>query len=446
MKELYRLFLKSKGVNKDSRTVGAGELFWALRGESFDGNLYAEEAIERGAIGAVVDADSKIGKRAVENPEQYPEIFPVDDTLKALQDMGRYHRSKYNIPVIALTGTNGKTTTKELIRSGLATKYRVLATEGNLNNHIGVPLTLLQIDERTEIAVIEMGASAPKEIAALTAIALPNYGLITNVGKAHLLGFGSFAGVKRTKGELYDYLQLKGDTAFYNADNKELREMIEMRPDLKTIPYGVNYSGVEIMTATPDNPYLRLIMPSQKGDKIMISTQMVGDYNAENVMAALAVATHFGVEIEEAVKAIEDYLPQNKRSQLKEGKNGNLLVIDTYNANPVSMRLSLSNFDSIPFKNKVLILGDMRELGEDSLQEHVDILRFALKLGAERVILVGAEFKNAATSLEMEQERGDLELFPNIETLIEEFARNPLANKTIFIKGSNGIGLFKLDL
>lgn len=446
MERLYEVFLKSKGVNKDSRSIGEGEIFWALRGDNFDGNLYAQDALDKGAIGAVVDIDSKIGKRALENPGQYSLVFPVDDTLKTLQDMARYHRSKFHIPVIALTGTNGKTTTKELIRSVLETKYRVLATEGNLNNHIGVPLTLLKMSEKTEIAVIEMGASAPGEITTLVNIALPDWGLVTNVGKAHLLGFGSFLGVKKTKGELYDYLQLKGETAFYNADNKELTAMIEARPDLKTIPYGVEYSGCEILPVTAEAPYLRLGFPSDTGETIIISSHMIGNYNGENVVAAIAIGTHFGVEFGEIVKAIEGYLPENKRSQLKSGKNGNLIVMDTYNANPVSMRLSLANFNSIPFKNKVLILGDMRELGEDSLQEHIDILRYVKTLEAERVLLVGTEFRHAVDSLNAAGEEIAVELFTDIDALIEEFAGNPLTNRTIFLKGSNGIGLFRLDL
>ena len=446
MKKIYDIFLESRGVNTDSRTIVPEEIFWALRGENFDGNQYAENALAKGAIAAVVDADSETGKKALAAPDQYPTIIPVDDTLKALQDMARYHRSRFRIPVLALTGTNGKTTTKELIRSVLAVKYNVLATQGNLNNHIGVPLTLLKIDNETEIAVIEMGASAPGEIAALVNIALPDYGLITNVGKAHLLGFGSLSGVKKTKGELYDYLQLKGDTAFYNIDNRELREMIGTRPDLKTIPYGFDYSGGSILRATVDNPCLRMELPDEKGEKLTISTEMVGSYNADNIMAALAIGRYFGVDFNGAVTAIENYTPENKRSQLKEGKNGNLLVIDTYNANPVSMRLSLENFDSIPFKNKVLILGDMRELGEDSLIEHIGILRYVSTLLVERIILVGTEFRTAVASLKESGEEIPAELFDNVDSLIKTLEGEPFKSKTIFLKGSNGIGLFRLDL
>lgn len=299
-------------------------------------------------------------------------------------------------------------------------------------------MTLLNINASTEIAVVEMGASAPKEIEALVNIALPTYGLITNVGKAHLLGFGSFEGVMRTKGELYDYLQRCADIAFYNIDNQHLRTMVSQRPDLRVSPYGLNYSGAEIMTVDEEHPFLRISMP----EKGVIETNLIGGYNADNVMAAIAVGDFFKVPFNKIVDVIAHYHPTNNRSELKRSYN-NLLVIDAYNANPTSMMASLKNFEATLFPHKVLILGDMRELGEDSFNEHTIVMEYASSMRVEKVIYVGAEFglhqdKGKPTIV---HEGKEVRFFASVVDLVSYLQTSPLINKTILIKGSNGIKL-----
>ena len=316
--DIYKKFLECGVVTTDSRAIKGGEMFFALKGENFDGNEYALKALEAGAAYSVVNAEGPAGD------SDDPRLIKVEDTLKTLQELARWHRSMTIVDgkpltVIALTGTNGKTTTKELIREVLSVKYRVTATEGNLNNSIGVPLTLLKINPQTQLAVVEMGASHPGDIKELVDIALPNYGLVTNVGKAHLLGFGSFEGVKSTKGELYDYLRRTSDKVFLNVDNPHLCQMASERnlqsdperPYSLILPYGLDYSGAKVLPSSPEYPYLRIDL-----DGRVIATNLVGAYNADNVMAALAVGEYFGVSREEAVKAVEAYVPSNHRSQM----------------------------------------------------------------------------------------------------------------------------------
>ena len=315
---IYNKFKECGVVTTDTRTLKGGEMFFALRGENFDGNEYALKALELGARYAVVNRSAAVAEA------DDPRLVKVDDTLKTLQELARWHRSMTFVDgkpltVIALTGTNGKTTTKELIRQVLSVKYNVTATEGNLNNSIGVPLTLLKIDSATQLAVVEMGASHPGDIKELVDIALPNYGLITNVGKAHLLGFGSFEGVKATKGELYDYLRRTADKAFINVDNPHLCQMASdrnmqhdpERVESLLIPYGLEYQGAKVLPSSEEHPFLRIEL-----DGLTINTNLVGTYNADNVMAALAVGRQFGVSFEEAVRAIEAYSPSNNRSQM----------------------------------------------------------------------------------------------------------------------------------
>ena len=309
--DIYRIFKECGAVTTDSRTLKGGELFFALKGENFDGNEYALKALEEGAAYAVVNSSSPAASA------DDSRLIRVEDTLKTLQELARWHRSMTFVDgrpltVIALTGTNGKTTTKELIREVLSVRYKVTATEGNLNNSIGVPLTLLKIDSSTRIAVVEMGASHPGDIKELVDIALPNYGLITNVGKAHLLGFGSFDGVKATKGELYDYLRRTSDKVFLNADNPHLCQMASERnlhddperPYSLVIPYGLEYQGAKVLASSAGHPYLRISL----NDGTTVNTNLVGAYNADNVMAAIAVGCHFGVGLEDAVKAVEAYV------------------------------------------------------------------------------------------------------------------------------------------
>lgn len=426
---LLEAFRSSSGVCTDSRRLFPDCMFFALKGENFDGNRFAPEALAEGAKVAVVSSDSGTEPGA----EGY---IVVDDTLEALQCLARRHRSAFRIPVIALTGTNGKTTTKELLCAVLSAKYRVTATEGNLNNHIGVPLTLLRINGDTEIAVVEMGANHPGEIASLMSIALPDYGLITNVGKAHLEGFGSFEGVKAAKGEMYDCLQRTADVAFVNSDDGILMGMVSSRPELKTVLYGVRSAGVEILPSGEDSPFLRMSF----GSGIPVSTHLVGAYNAANVMAALCVGKYFGVPESEAVEAVGRYVPKNMRSQLKRTER-NLLILDTYNANPTSMMVSLENFSCSEFGNKAVILGDMLELGNDSETEHRKVLEYLYGTDTRLNILVGKEFLRAA---EGNGHPGTL-FFRDVQEAGKWLQENHLKGYAILVKGSNGIRLPVLE-
>ena len=429
-------------MTTDSRSIKGGELFFALKGENFDGNEYALKALEAGAAYAVVNKDSAAAATADER------LIPVDDTLKALQDLARWHRSMTFVDgkpltVIALTGTNGKTTTKELIREVLSVKYKVTATEGNLNNSIGVPLTLLKINSETQLAVVEMGASHPGDIKELVDIALPNFGLITNVGKAHLLGFGSFEGVKKTKGELYDYLRRTSDKVFLNVDNPHLCSMATERhlqsdPERAyslVLPYGLEYSGAKVLPSSPEKPYLRIGLQ----DGGVIETNLVGSYNADNVMAAIAVGQQFGVSFEDACAAIAEYTPSNNRSQMTATER-NTLIVDAYNANPTSMDAALTNFSNVEAPCKIALLGDMLELGEESYDEHVAVIRKSLECGIGTLCFVGAEFGKA---LEAFPEVETIKWFVDSQTLADWLAEQNITGATVLIKGSRGTRMEK---
>lgn len=381
IKDLYSLYVDcSYRVSTDSRAISGGELFFALRGENFDGNAYAAQAISKGAEWAVVNFDC---------PGENERFIKVDDPFRFLQELAIYHRETLGIPVIGLTGTNGKTTTKELISAVLGARFDVCATEGNLNNDIGVPLSLLKMRPWTQMAVIEMGASHPDDIAKLVKVSRPNYGLITNVGKAHLQGFGSFEGVKAAKGELYHWLgSHEGSLIFLNQDDPDLVEMARPEP-CHVFGYGLHYQGAEILPATPSDPFLRIRLADGK----IVHTRLVGSYNAPNVMAALAIGEYFGVSPVSAIIAIEAYEPSNSRSQLKRS-GSNTLIIDAYNANPSSMRVALDNLEAMKGKSKLALLGDMRELGEDSLAEHIAVVNRLLGSGI-KFYLVGEEFRKA---------------------------------------------------
>ena len=435
--DLHRLFLNAKGVSKDSRDT-LDRIYFSLRGERFDGNEFALAALEQGACAAVVAADSRIAQDpSLAQLRDQEKIIVVDDPLKTLQELARFHRSRFRIPVIALTGTNGKTTTKELIRTALSAKYRVTATQGNLNNHIGVPLTLLEINQDTEIAVIEMGASAPGEIRQLTSIALPTFGLITNVGTAHILGFNSFEGVKQTKGELYDYLQRTADLAFVHMDNPHLAEMARMRPDLKIQPYGMDLAGAHIVPSSWEHPFLCLAF----SDGDTLNTQLVGHYNADNVLAALAIAAYFDVPKAAARAAIAAYQPANNRSQLVKTAN-NLLIVDAYNANPSSMKAALDSFQQMDYPNKGVILGDMRELGSVSETEHRAILQRLVSMSLKAVWLVGEEF--GKLQKEWPATTPSARFFQDVHALETHLNQCPSQEMTWLIKGSNSIGLQKI--
>ena len=389
---------ESLSISTDTRNLPAGCVFFALHGEHFDGNKFAKQALEQGAILAVID-----------NPEYaLPEgTLLVKDTLRALQDLARAWRRELGLPIIAITGTNGKTTTKELLAAVLSTKYNIHYTQGNLNNQIGVPLTLLQITRAHKLAIVEMGASHPGDIKELAEIAEPNFGLITNVGRAHLEGFGSFEGVQRTKQELYNYLLKHYGTIFRNADNPYLLRMHQNAIDTH-YRYKVKaeqlYKNFVYTTGT---------LPS--------GTHLVGEYNAENVSAAICVGACFDVSREEALEAIRQYVPTNNRSQAMETPN-NHLIVDAYNANPTSMQAAIN-----AFKGDTYILGAMRELGEYSHLEHQNIVNMLAERKAETVFLVGEEYL---------QTTSPYPVFENVELLHEYLAANPLKGKNILLKGS----------
>lgn len=438
--EIYKRFKECGSVTTDTRTLKGGELFFALKGENFDGNEYALKALEAGAAYAVVNGDAEAAK------SDDPRLIKVEDTLKTLQELARWHRSMTFVDgkplnVIALTGTNGKTTTKELIREVLSVKYRVTATEGNLNNSIGVPLTLLKIDTQTQIAVVEMGASHPGDIKELVDIALPNYGLITNVGKAHLLGFGSFEGVMKTKGELYDYLRRTSDKVFLNVDNPYLCRMANERnlqsdperPYSLVIPYGLDYQGGKVLPSDAGHPYLRIDLGGR-----LVNTRLVGSYNADNVMAALAVGSHFGISMEEAVAAIEAYVPSNNRSQMTR-TDRNTLIVDAYNANPTSMAAALDNFANVVADKKIAMLGDMLELGSDSIREHEAVIAKAASLGLDKVFFVGKEFRQAA-GVTSDPET----YFESSDQLAQWLHGHAVEGAAVLIKGSRGTRMEKV--
>ncbi len=443
--EIYKRYKECGGrVTTDTRTLKGGEMFFALKGENFDGNEYALKALDAGAKCAVVNQDS--AALAGVGDER---LIRVEDTLKTLQELARWHRSMTIVngkplTVIALTGTNGKTTTKELIREVLSVKYNVTATEGNLNNNIGVPLTLLKIDSSTELAVVEMGASHPGDIRELVDIALPNYGLVTNVGMAHLLGFGSFEGVMNTKGELYDYLRRTSDKVFVNVDNPHLCRMASERglhndperADSLVIPYGVEFSGSRVLPSDNEHPYLRV----QLADGSVLDTRLVGSYNADNVMASLAVGQYFGISAEDAVKAVESYVPSNNRSQLTKTSR-NTLIVDAYNANPSSMAVALDNLDSVVSDCKVALLGNMLELGEDSGLLHNELIDRALGLNLTLICLVGDEFLKCQ---DVYPASGSLRYFATSDELSSWLSANPPYGATVLIKGSRGSRMEKV--
>ena len=445
---IYNKFKECGVVTTDTRTLKGGEMFFALKGENFDGNEYALKALELGARYAVVNADSQVAQISGDS-----RLIKVADTLKTLQELARWHRSMvfvdgHHLPVVALTGTNGKTTTKELIRAVLSAKYHVTATEGNLNNSIGVPLTLLKVNSETQIAVVEMGASHPGDIKELVDIALPNFGLITNVGKAHLLGFGSFDGVKATKGELYDYLRRTADKAFINVDNPHLCQMASdrnmqhdpERSESLLIPYGLDYQGASVLPSSAEHPFLRIEV-----DGRVINTNLVGSYNADNVMAALAVGRHFGVSFEEAASAIEAYTPSNNRSQMTRTSR-NTLIVDAYNANPTSMEAALENFSKVSAPVKIAMLGDMLELGEDSLAEHVVVIKSVASRGFSKTFFVGKEFEAASEAVLQEGslELSGMQFFATSDQLTEHLAELHLTGATVLIKGSRGTRMEKV--
>ena len=418
IEQIYKLYSKKYLVTTDSRKIEHGSVFVALKGEHFDGNDFAYQVAEDN-VAACVIADRK-------DLPKHERLFIVDDSLTTLQDLAQYHRIKCNIPVIGITGTNGKTTTKELVSAVLSKKYNIIYTQGNFNNHLGVPLTLLQIKPDTEIAVVEMGANHPKEIEFLCSLAQPDYGIITNIGKAHIEGFGSFEGVVKTKNELYDYLRNKHGKIFLNNDNQILKNL---SVNIDYVSYGKDISSDYHAKVLSSNPYLSIIW-----DGHTVNTKLVGEYNFENIMAAITTGCYFNIEQELIIKAIEDYSPTNNRSQfIKTDKNE--IVMDAYNANPVSMYHAIKNFRNISDDNHLLIIGDMRELGCESINEHKEILNTIKELKFNNVIFVGEEFKKV---------NDNFISFTNVEELITHISKNNISGKKILIKGSHSIHLEKL--
>ena len=421
MEDLYDRFIECGGkVCTDTRRIVPGSIFFALKGENFDANDFALQVAEQGVASLVV-ADRK-------GLPQHERILIVDDALKALQDLAAFHRQQSKAIVLSITGTNGKTTTKELVSAVLAKKYNIIHTMGNLNNHIGVPLTLLSIQPNTEIAVVEMCANHPGEIDFLCKIADPDYGLITNIGKAHLEGFGSFEGVIKTKKELYRHIKAHGRAVFVNQGNPLLWEQSEGQ---ERITYGRHCAADTPVAPGACNPYLSVVWR-----KRLIQTHLVGSYNFENVTAAIGVGQYFGVDENAIIEALEAYTPTNSRSQVIETQK-NRVIMDAYNANPTSMRAALINFANICGEQHLLILGDMRELGPAAEEEHRNILTLMKELGFKEALLVGQNFsaynKNA-----------DWKTFEKVGDLCQYLETHPVSGKTILVKGSNSIQLGKV--
>lgn len=420
---IYANYKKHPVVTTDSRTIPANSIFFALKGESFNGNQYAQDALDKGAALAIIDEPQYATDKL--------RFIVVDDVLNCLQQLARYHRDQLGLPILAITGTNGKTTTKELIAAVLSKKFRISYTQGNLNNHIGVPLTLLAMNSDTQFGIVEMGANHPGEIKTLCEIANPDFGLVTNMGKAHLEGFGSFEGVIKTKTELYNFLQTKDAKCFVNADNSLL---LKQSAGLEKITYGksTDYFMSGELASTGYDLVAKALFP--KG-WLYLKSKLIGNYNFENLLAAACVGKYFEVDPLLIQEALANYTPSNNRSQLIKGEK-NTIIMDAYNANPTSMMMSLTNFSALANDHKYLILGDMLELGSASFEEHQKIVDYLDEQNFEDVFLVGPQFKSTTSKKEKKK-------FDNVELLSSYLNTNPVKNKLILIKGSRGIHLEK---
>ena len=416
---LYEIYKKQPSVQTDTRKIKKDDLFFALKGPNFNGNNFALNALEAGAAYCVCDEH-------FENTNE--KIIIVTDVLTTLQDLAKYHRQQFNIPFIAITGSNGKTTTKELMYAVLSSHYKCYTTQGNLNNHIGVPLTILSIKKDAEMAVIEMGANHQKEIESYCAYTLPNYGLITNCGKAHLEGFGGVEGVKKGKGELYNYLAENEGTIFINTDYDYLKEMGKNVAD--QIAYGTSAGFVRGKLVNTDAQFLAVQFENYN-EGLIIQTRLAGSYNLPNVLAAVCVGDYFDVPTEKIKNAIENYEPTNSRSQIII-KDTNTILIDAYNANPSSMQVAIENFAAMEGKNKILILGGMMELGIASLAEHKSIVCLLQKYTWQQVVLTGVDYKNVPTNFIH---------FTTTEATTNWYKKQNFKNCTILIKGSRSMGM-----
>ncbi len=427
--ELYSHFLKHPVVCTDTRDIKPNCIFFALKGDNFNANQFAEEALKKGASLVVIDEEK------YKKDERY---FLVKDVLTTLQQLANYHRKQLSIPIIGITGSNGKTTSKELINEVLSQKYNVLATKGNLNNHIGVPLTLLSITNEHEMAIVEMGANHQGEIEMLCNIAEPNFGMITNIGKAHLEGFGGEQGVIKAKNEMYVFIKKSGGKLFVNTDNELLKNL---STSINRVSYGTSNDVDFIGVFIESNPFVKLKCKAKNDtknifEKELITTQLIGKYNFENILGAACIGNYFNVSEAEIKIGIENYIPSNNRSQVMQTKY-NLLLLDAYNANPSSMNAAIENFSQMNQANKMVILGDMLELGDDSEKEHNAIVNLLQQKNITNVILVGKYFQQAGQKI-------NAKAFSTSDELLEYFKINSIKNHTILVKGSRGIKLEKV--
>ena len=417
---LHSLFLNCSSVSTDTRKIEKDSLFVALKGENFDANTFAKEALEKGAKYVIIDNPNyKIDERTL----------LVEDSLIALQELAKFHRNYLGLPIIALTGSNGKTTTKELIHAVLSKKYNTLATIGNLNNHIGVPLTLLRFTKETEIGIVEMGANHQKEIEFLCKIAQPDYGYITNFGKAHLEGFGGVEGVIKGKSEMYDYLRNNQKIAFINLDDAIQKEKAT---GIKQFSFGLNELNVDVkIDKVEANPMVKISF-----NDLTINSHLIGIYNANNINAAITIGNYFKVSDEQIKEAIENYIPENNRSQLIQ-KNGNEIILDAYNANPSSMSAAITNFIQLEHNHKIAVLGDMFELGEESLSEHKKIVALLISETNITTYFIGKDF------YANQVQNSHIKFFENFENFATFFKANQPKESLILIKGSRGMALEK---
>jgi UDP-N-acetylmuramoyl-tripeptide--D-alanyl-D-alanine ligase len=418
----FNKFYETSGVSTDTRKIENNSLFICLKGTNFNGNDFAEKALLEGAKYVISDDEKHQNKK---------NIFVVENALVYLQKLANFHRRRFNIPVIGITGTNGKTTSKELITSVLSSKFNTLSTTGNLNNHIGVPLTLLKLNAEHEMAVIEMGANKPGDIKELVDIAEPTHGIVTNMGKAHLEGFGSFDGVQKTKSEMFDFLTTKNAVIFYNEDDEILKQNLKNR---KTtfVTYSTHHDSIVQGELISMSPFIKMKWKTNNYKSDILETKMIGSYNYNNFLAAICIGNYFGVENNLINQAISTYVPSNNRSQIEKTEN-NLIILDAYNANPTSMKNAIESFNSMEANNKLLILGDMFELGNDSTIEHKKIAELVKKLKL-KTLFVGEQFNNIKANY-------DSLFFKNKEELKSFLIDHKPNNQLILLKASRGIGL-----
>lgn len=430
IQELYTHFLKHPIVCTDTRELKSGALFFALKGGNFNANEFAEKALNAGCSLAIIDEEM------YKKDERY---FLVDDVLSTLQALANYHRKQLDIPIIAITGSNGKTTSKELVNVVLSQKFFTLATKGNLNNHIGVPLTLLNINPKHEIAIVEMGANHQGEIAELCAIAEPNYAMITNIGKAHLEGFGGYEGVIKAKSEMYTYIQKKGGCLFVNADNELLNKLSK---EIKRVTYGRSKDFDFVGEFIESNPFVKLKYKSKEDpisieEKPEVITHLIGEYNFENILAAACIGSHFNVSEQSIKKGLESYVPSNNRSQVVQTKH-NFVLLDAYNANPSSMKAAIENFAGMNRRDKIVILGDMLELGDESEKEHKIIINLLKEKGILQAILIGSIFTKVCDD-------ENILTFLSSNEALSYLKKQPITNSSVLVKGSRGMQLEKLE-